>query len=64
MSTLAKALTGLAALAFVLAVVTHFGGPIFQTEPEAFSNACTNLALLAIAAVVLGGERGGVGRSL
>lgn len=64
MSTLAKALTGLAALAFVLAVVTHFGGPILRTEPEAFSNACTNLALLAIAVMVFGGERGSAGRSL
>ena len=64
MSSLAKALTGLAALAFVLAVVTHFGGPILRTEPEAYSNACTNLALLAIALVVLGGERVNGGRSL
>jgi hypothetical protein len=57
MSSLAKALIGLAALAFVLAVVTHFGGPILRTEPEAFSKACTNLALLAIAIVVMGRER-------
>lgn len=64
MSNLAKALTGLAALAFVLAVVTHFTGPLLRTEAEAFSRACTNLALLAIALVVASGERGGVGRSL
>ena len=34
MSTLVKALIGLAALAFVLAVVTHFMGPVAQTQPE------------------------------
>jgi ribose/xylose/arabinose/galactoside ABC-type transport system permease subunit len=64
MNSLAKALTGLAALAFVLAVVTHFGGPLLRTEPEAYSNACTNLALLAIAVVVVGGQRVNGGRSL
>jgi hypothetical protein len=64
MSSLAKALIGLAALAFVLAVVTHFWGPFLRTEPEAYSNACTNLALLAIAIVVLGRERVNGGGSL
>ena len=34
MSTLVKALIGLAVLAFVLAVVTHFGGPIVGTRPR------------------------------
>ncbi len=52
MSTLPKAFTGLAALAFVLAVVASFAGPILDTTPEGFSRACTNLALLAIALVV------------
>jgi hypothetical protein len=52
MSTLVKALIGLAALAFVLAVVAHFTGPIVKTQAEAFSRASTNLALLAIAFVV------------
>jgi hypothetical protein len=64
MSNFAKALTGLAALAFVLAVVTHFAGPLLRTQPEAYSRACTNLALLAIALVLAFGDRVGVGRSL
>ena len=53
MSNLAKALTWLAALAFVLAVVTHFAGPLVNTQAEAYSRACTNLALLAIASVLV-----------
>jgi len=52
MSNLAKALIGLAALAFVLAVVTHFAGPIVGTYAEAYSRASGNLALLAIALVL------------
>jgi hypothetical protein len=54
MSTLVKALIALSALAFVLAVVTHFAGPIVDTRPEAYSRASTNLALLAIALVLAG----------
>ena len=49
MSTLVKALIALAALAFVLAVLTHFAGPIVRTQAEAYSRASANLALLAIA---------------
>ena len=49
MSTLPKILTGLAALAFALAVIASFVGPIVDVGPEGFSQACTNLALLAIA---------------
>ena len=64
MSNLLKALVGLAALAFVLAVVTHFTGALLETSPEAYSRACTNLALLAIALVVTSGDRVGAGRSL
>jgi len=64
MSTLVKALIGLAALAFVLAVVTHFAGPIVQTQAEAYSRASTNLALLAIALVLTFGDRASVGRSV
>jgi hypothetical protein len=52
MSTLPRACTGLAAFAFVLAVVASFVGPILDTSPEGFSRPCTNLALLAIALVV------------
>lgn len=57
MTTLAKTLTALAALAFVLAVLTHFAGPIIGTYAEAFSRACSNLALLAIALTVVFGNR-------
>jgi hypothetical protein len=60
MSNVAKALTGLAALAFVLAVLTHFTGPIVQTQAEAYSRACTNLALIAIALVLGFGDRRGL----
>lgn len=56
MSTWAKALIGLSALAFVLAVLTHFVGPIVRTQAEAFSRASANLALLAIALVVTFGS--------
>jgi predicted Kef-type K+ transport protein len=64
MSNLAKALTGLAAVAFVLAVGTHFAGSFLSTQAEAYSRACTNLALLAIALVLAFGDKAGVGRSL
>ncbi len=50
MPTVVKALTGLAALAFVLAVVTNFTGILFTTA-EGFSRASANLALLALALV-------------
>jgi hypothetical protein len=49
MTNMPKALTYLAVLAFVLAVVANFVGPIAGTSAEGFSRACTNLALLAIA---------------
>jgi hypothetical protein len=52
MRTLAKVLVGLAALAFVLAVVTAFTGRLMHVHPEGFSRACSNLALLAIALLV------------
>jgi hypothetical protein len=62
MTTVAKALTVLAALAFLLAVVANFTGPIASTGAEGFSRASTNLALLAIAwSVVI--ERPVAGRS-
>jgi len=64
MSNLVKALIGLAVLAFVLAVVTHFAGPIANTQAEAYSRASGNLALLAIALVLTFGGRVGAGRSL
>ena len=52
MGSLVKGLIGLSALAFVLAVVTHFSGSIMRTPPEAFSRASGNLSLLAIALVL------------
>ena len=52
MGSLVKGLIGLSALAFVLAVVTHFSGSVMQTQAEAFSRASGNLALLAIALVL------------
>jgi hypothetical protein len=64
MSNIVKALIGLAALAFVLAVVTHFTGPVAGTQAEAYSRASTNLALLAIAVVLTFGGRVGTGRPL
>jgi ABC-type amino acid transport system permease subunit len=64
MSNLVKALIGLAALAFVLAVLTHFAGPIVSTYAEAYSRASANLALLAIALVLTFGGTAGTGRSL
>jgi predicted Kef-type K+ transport protein len=58
MYNLAKVLTGLSALAFVLAVVTNFTGVLLNTPAEGYSRACTNLAVLAIALVVSFGDRG------
>ncbi len=44
-----KALIGLSALSFLVAVIgTLFAGRIMGVPPEAFSRACTNLALIAI----------------
>ena len=64
MGNLVKALIGLAALAFVLAVVTHFAGPMVRTQAEAYSRASGNLSLLAIALVLTYGGTGSAGRSL
>jgi hypothetical protein len=64
MSNLAKALTGLAALAFVLGVVAYYVGTTLGINPGTYSRACTNLTLLAIALVLVFGDRVGVGRSL
>ncbi len=50
MANLAKALTGLAAVALVLAVATNFMGG-FLTSAEGWSRAATNLTLLALALV-------------
>jgi len=63
MNNLPKALTALAALGFALAVVSVFIGPIMGIQPESFSRACTNLALLAIASVFTSGNGSPVSRS-
>jgi hypothetical protein len=63
MTTIAKAFTALAAVAFVLAVLASFTGPIVSTGAEAFSRACSNLALLAIALIVVFERPVTVGRS-
>jgi hypothetical protein len=50
----AKAITALAVLAFLLAVIASwFTGPILGVFPEGFSRASTNLALIAIAVAVI-----------
>jgi len=48
MQAIAKVLVYLAMLAFVMAVVCVFVGPIIA-PPEAYSRAAANLALIAIA---------------
>lgn len=55
MLILAKVLVGLAALAFVFAIITTLVGgfPIMGVCAEAFSRASNNLALIAIALVLL-----------
>jgi hypothetical protein len=52
MRNLMLALTGLAALAFALAVVSSLMGPFGPVPAEGYSRASTNLALLAIALVL------------
>lgn len=50
MENILKGLIGLSALAFVLAVISALSNYfIFGVSPEAYSRACNNLALLAIA---------------
>jgi hypothetical protein len=58
MRNLIGVLIGLAALAFVLAVLaTLFGLNIMNVAAEAFSRASTNLALLAIALSLVSGKK-------
>ena len=50
MANILKGLISLAALGFVLAVVgTLAGSTVLGVDPESFSRACSNLALIAIA---------------
>ena len=53
MPGVAKLLVVLAALTFVLAVVGAWTGTIMGIGAEAYSRACTNLALLALAIVIV-----------
>ncbi len=51
-------LIGLSALGFAIAVaISLLGIPIGNVKPEGFSNACTNLALLAIALQLASGAK-------
>ena len=60
MHIVAKGLVGLAALAFLLAVVDSvITGPILTIPAESFSRAANNLALLALALAVVFREHGG-----
>ncbi|HXI02144.1 MAG TPA: hypothetical protein VNI57_03110 [Candidatus Saccharimonadales bacterium] len=60
MHIVAKGLVGLAALAFILAVIDSvFTGPILTIPAESFSRAANNLALMAIALMVVFREHGG-----
>ncbi len=52
MSNAMKGLIGFSGLAFLLAVIAIFTGPIMGIGAEAFSRACNNLALIAIALTV------------
>ncbi len=45
---IARALIGLSALAFLLAVIGACTGQIMGISPEGLSRACTNLALIGI----------------
>jgi hypothetical protein len=59
MDTVPKVLIGLAALAFVLAVISNLtGDAVMPVRGEAFSRASNNLALIAIALLLLDRGRG------
>jgi len=53
MSGIAKLFVLLALLTFIVAVIGAYTGTIMGIGAEAFSRACTNLALLAIAIVLV-----------
>ena len=48
MGNLPKLFLMAAMVAFLLAIITVFTGPLANVPAESFSRACTNLALLAI----------------
>ena len=54
MIRVAYILISLSCLAFVIAVIgSLFGIDFFNVDPEGFSRACSNLALIAIALMML-----------
>ena len=54
MENITKGLIGLAALAFLLAVISSLTDQSLIVSPEGFSRACNNLALVAIALMLMG----------
>ncbi len=54
MENITKGLIGLAALAFLLAVIFSVADLSLIVSPEGFSRACNNLTLLAIALMLMG----------
>ena len=48
MAMIAKVLLGVAVVAFALAVISALTGRIMNIQPEGYSRACNNLALIAI----------------
>ena len=54
MDSLSKALVGLAVLAFIVGVIAGLmGGGLMNFPAESFSRACDNLALIAIAMMLM-----------
>ena len=53
MKSLAKVLVALSGLMFVSAIAAVWAGSIISIQPEGFSRACSNLALLAIAVALV-----------
>lgn len=55
MGSISKALVGLAGVAFIIGVITGIMGVGLMGYPaESFSRACDNLALIAIAMMMMG----------
>lgn len=53
MTALARPLVYLALVSFLVAVVVSFTGPVMELPAEAFSRACSNLALVAIGLILV-----------
>ena len=55
MGSISKSLVGLAGVAFIIGVIAGImGGGLMGYPAESFSRACDNLALLAIAMMMMG----------